>query len=101
MLHKLKGRRKVSRKELERVGGLLAHCSKVIKGGHTFTRRIYDLMSTVKEPHYKVCLSVGVRLDIKWWLSFARTFNGVGKFIRTHSVYSDASNWGFSAIKIG
>ena len=53
----LEGRKKVTRRELERVAGLLAHCSKVIRGGRTFTRRIYDVIGRIREPFYKVRLS--------------------------------------------
>ena len=38
----LEGRRKTTRLQLEQLAGLLAHCAKVVRGGHTFYRRIYD-----------------------------------------------------------
>ena len=31
------GIRKATRKELEKLGGLLAHCAKVVQGGRTFS----------------------------------------------------------------
>ena len=105
ILRNLQGRRKASRLELERLGGLLAHCAKVIRGGRTFSRRIYDLMGSVRERHYKVRLNEGLREDIAWWLGFARKFNGsasiLGKFAAIYSTYSDASKWGFGALHGG
>ena len=74
ILDEVKGRRKFTRKELERIGGLLAHCSKVVKGCRTFCRCIYDAINSVKEPHFKVRLSSGFRDDIKWWCGFAALF---------------------------
>lgn len=95
-------RRKATKKDLERLGGLLAHCAKVVRGGRTFSRRIYDLMGSVKKSYYKVRLNAGFREDVNWWLQFAKVFNGtsqmLGKFAPTHSVYTDASCWGFGAL---
>ena len=101
ILEEFRGRRKATRRELERLGGLLAHCSKVIKGGRTFCRRIYDAMNSVKEPHYKVKLGPGFREDIAWWADFAARFNGkariLGRFAAHVATYSDASDWGYGA----
>ena len=101
ILRHFKGRRKATRRDLERLGGLLAHCSKVIRGGRTFCRRIYDSMSSVREPYFKVRLGSGFREDIAWWCDFAATFNGkakiLGRFAAHISTYSDASSWGFGA----
>ena len=94
-------RRKATKLELEGLGGILAHCCKVVKGGRTFSRRVYDLISSVKRNHHKVRLSEEFRLDLRWWLEFAAVFNGKAKIIPpsspTVSVYSDASLTGFGA----
>lgn len=94
-------RRRATKKQLERLGGLLAHCAKVIRGGRTFCRRIYDLMATLSKPFYKARLTGSFREDIRWWRDFAEIFNGkagmIGKFSPVVSVYSDSSNWGFGA----
>ena len=95
-------RRKVSRRELERLGGLLAHCSKVVRGGRTFCRRIYDAISSVREPHFSVRLNTGFREDVAWWRGFAARFNGrarvLGKFAAHIATYSDASDFGYGAL---
>ena len=41
-LEELQTRQTITKKELERAAGLLAHCSTVVRGGRTFCRRIYD-----------------------------------------------------------
>ena len=101
VLGEFKGRRKASRKELERLGGLLAHCAKVVRGGRTFSRRIYDMIGTLRYSHFKVRLSSGFREDVIWWDSFVGDFNGkagmIGGFSPMIAVYSDASNWGAGA----
>ena len=105
VLEKFKGKSKAKQKELERLGGLLAHCLKVIRGGRTFCRPIYNLIETLREPHFYARLGKGFREDIDWWRRFAKSFNGkatmMGKFSPVLSVYSDASNWGMGAIHIG
>ena len=101
VLDTTRGRRKLSRRELERLGGYLAHCSKVVKGGRTFCRRIYDAMGSVREPYFKVRIDKGFREDIQWWYSFASQFNGkariLGRFAAHIATYSDASSWGYGA----
>ena len=87
---------------MERLGGLLAHFAKVIRGGgRTFSRRIYDLIGTLREPFYKARLNGRFRADIRWWDHFADRFNGkakmLGRFAVVKAMYSDASNWGLGA----
>ena len=95
------GKMKLTKQEVQSLAGSLAHASKVVKGGRCFTRRIYDLCSKVSKPHYKIRLSGEARADIRWWLEFAKEFNGSEKIvspIETHlSVYSDSSFSGFAA----
>lgn len=74
------GRKKVIRKDLERLGGLLAHCAKVVQGGHTFSRRVYNLMHSVKY-YYKMQLSVGFQEDVLWWLDYAERLNGKAQIL--------------------
>ena len=54
LLTELKKRRQVQKKQLERLAGTLAHCSKIIRGGRTFSRRVYDLLGKVKRPYHKI-----------------------------------------------
>ena len=94
-------RRKASKKELEVLGGILAHCCKVVHGGRTFSRRVYDLISSVRKASHRVRLSEEFRLDLAWWVQFAAVFNGKAGMISpsspSYSVYSDASLKGYGA----
>ena len=100
-LSNAEGKLKLTKQEVQSLAGSLAHASKVVKGGRCFTRRIYDLCNIVEKPYHKIRLSGEARADIRWWLEFAKEFNGSEKIIRpihTHlSVYSDSSFAGFAA----
>ena len=39
--------KRISKKELESLGGLLSHCSHVVKGGKIFCRSVYDLYKSL------------------------------------------------------
>ena len=101
-LREFRGRRKASRRELERLGGLLAHCAKVVKGGRSFCSRIYDAVRAMKEPFYRFRLTRDFHRDIEWWESFVERFNGRACILAGHaphlSVYTDASTWGMGAL---
>lgn len=72
----------ISYKKLERLAGLLAHCSQLVKGGRTFCRRIYSLLKAAKGKCH-VRLSDVVQQDLKWWRAFLRIFNGTCKIIQS------------------
>ena len=95
-------RKKATRLELEGLGGVLAHCCKVVHGGRTFSRRVYDLIASAKKAAHKVRLNDEFRKDLCWWLEFASKFNGKAKIIPSTepvlSVYSDSSKFGFGAL---
>lgn len=94
-------RRKARKRELESLAGVLAHCCKVIHGGRTFSRRVYDLIASVKKRDHKIRLNDEFRLDLRWWLEFSANFNGRARIIQPRqsvlAVYSDASLFGFGA----
>ena len=88
-----------SRKELERLGGLVAHCTTVIKGGRTFSRRIYDLcMSCPRRGRVK--LGQEILADLSWWKSLCAVFNSSGNIIPRSPglvITTDSSFFGFGA----
>ena len=89
-----------TKKELERVGGLVSHCSYVVRGGRTFSRRIFDLAASYTRHSRSIPLNDAIKADFQWWLSFCTSFNGRACIIRdTHPVplYSDSSFTGFGA----
>lgn len=104
MLNKVIGCESISRKNLERLTGLLGHCSTVVRGGRTFCRRLYNLHKMCVLKHLKVvCLSSEAKDDIKWWLSFLRVFNGkstVKKETFSYDMVSDSSLLGY-AVHLG
>ena len=89
-----------SKKELERLGGFVSYCSYVVRGGRTFSRRIFDLSASYSRRSSKIPLSDAIKDDLQWWASFCDVFNGRACIIReTHPVpmLSDASFMGFGA----
>ena len=63
-------------KQLQRLCGIIAHCSKVIRGGRTFSRRIIDLLAGLQEGNPRIRLSSEFKMDLEWWIQFAKVFNG-------------------------
>ena len=101
-LDKFLRKRKATKRELEQLGGILAHCCKVVHGGRTFSRRVYNLIALARRPGHRVRLNREFRLDLWWWVEFVSIFNGKAKIIPPGgpvlSVYSDASFFGFGAL---
>ena len=91
----------INRKELESLTGLLAHCSQCVKGGRTFCRRLYDLYKYMVHRNLKrACITSIVKEDIKWWRSFAVSFNGISTVnneVYPEDIYTDAAKKGFGA----
>ena len=89
-----------SKKELECVGGLVSHCAYIIKGGRTFSRRIFDLSASYSRHSHRIPLSKEILADFEWWLAFCHVFNGRACMIKgVHPVpiVSDSSFHGFGA----
>ena len=87
------------RKTLEEVSGLLAHCAKVVKGGRTFARRIYNALKEATSD--TIVLDEVIQQDFIWWASFIHWFNGKAQVLGAQhvdlTVYTDSSNYGFGA----
>ena len=92
-------REKISKFDLESLGGLLAHCSHVVRGGKIFCKRIYSLYKELLRKNRKsIRLPSDVKADIRWWSSFCRCFNGVAKInniLHVSPMVSDSSFKGF------
>ena len=91
----------ITKKNLESLTGLLAHCSSCVRGGRTFCRRLYDLYKFMTAKGRKSArLSTEVKEDIHWWLKFSHIFNGkslINTEEHSEAVYTDASKRGFAA----
>ena len=90
-----------SKKDLQELCGHLAHASRVVQGGHTFSRRIINLLKYMGEKVRVVRLPDWFKEDIKWWQRFAMIFNGSAKVLRPCDVGpivdTDSSMTGFGA----
>ena len=71
------GRRSCLRSELESLVGKLAHACTVVRPGKTFLRRMFELLSGVRQPYHHIRLNVAFRSDLMWWVVFLETWNGV------------------------
>ena len=97
MISDLENEGSASKKQLERLGGLVSHFSSVIRGGRTFCRRIYNLFSKCRK-NSKIKLNDEILLDLAWWKKHCNVFNGSASIIGRNfggSVTTDASTWGF------
>ena len=87
-------------KELEHVTGVLSHCATVVKGGRTFTRRLFNLLKATRKKR-RLKLSSIYKDDLEWWDSFFVWFNGKAKVISrqdpSYEVFTDSSKTGFGA----
>ena len=92
-------RKRISKKDLESLGGLLSHCSHLVRGGRTFCRRLYNLYKEMCVKSLKnVVISPEVKSDLNWWRLFCVSFNGVSQINNVDYCYpmvSDASFKGF------
>ena len=89
----------VTKKLLQKVGGLMSFCSQVVRGGRTFSRRLFDLCAIAKERG-SIFLTEETRKDLRWWKKFCSHFNCKSLIQRdlTHvPMVSDASTKGFGA----
>ena len=98
----LKDKRWCSYKLLEQTAGLLAHCATVVKGGRTFSRRIYNLLKDVDSGCRRVILTDLAIMDLRWWSNFLTSFNGKArmfdKSVQSITLVTDASSTsGFGA----
>lgn len=91
------GRRSCCKKELESLVGKLAHACKVVRPGKTFLRRMFELLSGVRQPHHHIRLNVSFRSDLIWWSTFIGAWNGVSLLLDvgpgrvSHRFVTDAS----------
>lgn len=100
VLHDVRQLKSISRKKLESLTGVLAHCATVVRGGRLFCRRLYDLYKVmIKKSLSVIYVPVEVKKDIDWWIRFGEVFNGraaIANPVFDHHMYSGASlkGWG-------
>ena len=93
------GSKMISKKSLESLGGLLSHCSHVVKGGRIFCKGIYSLYKNMVNSNKKFArIPIDVKAYLEWWLNLSKYFNGSSKIVKEISIdpiVSDSSLKGF------
>ena len=93
-------------KELESLIGHLQHAHKIVPQGHSFLRRMINLLCAFHRDDHPICLSQEFFLDLAWWQEFFQSWNGCSFFqypqwapLPNFEVSSDASGaLGYGAV---
>ena len=95
------GRRRATKRQLQRLCGVLSHCATLVRGGRTFSHRVVSMLRVFSAKKRYVTLSESFQEDLEWWRQFARWFNGSAKIIQpplhTSMICTDASGVGYGA----
>lgn len=91
---------RATKKQIQRLCGVLSHCSKVVKGGRTFSHRIIALLRGWPPNKKRIRLNTQFMYDIAWWRDFSKVFNGKNMMVKYNhglgpSFYTDASFSGY------
>ena len=76
LLQSWRNRHWCTRHQLESLIGHLHHAAKVVWPGHTFLRRMINLLQCFLKPNHPICLNSEFRLDLQWWLQFLSSWHG-------------------------
>ena len=68
----------------------------VIVPGRTFSRRLIDATCKLCKPHHKTRVTVGMKEDIKVWLTFPSNYNGTTVILDKFSFGYLAQLWNCS-----
>lgn len=107
MLNSWAGRTHASREELQSLCGVLNFAAKVVRSGRSFLRRMLIQLHRIPNwAHSNTAypLSSDFFMDVKWWLTFAASWNGAA-VIPTDPhpnnqlvVHTDACDTGYAAL---
>jgi hypothetical protein len=67
---------KIILRELQSLIALWNFACQVIVPGRTFSRRLIDATCKLSKPHHKTRVTVGMKEDLKVWLTFLSNYNG-------------------------
>lgn len=93
------GKERATKLQVQKLVGYLTHCSKVVRGGRLFSRRIVSLLRGLGDrKHFRI--PKHIKLDLMWWQSFMKWFNGMATIIRYNYgsgliIYTDACESGY------
>ena len=100
LLNYVESKNRVSKKDLECLGGLLSHCAHVVKGGKFFCKNVYKLYKEMVNRNLRyVNLNVEVKNDLRWWKRLCKFFNGSMRIVEQPFAFpmvSDSSLKGFA-----
>lgn len=93
---------RATRNQIERLCGILSHCSKVVRGGRTFSHRVIALLKNLS-GRTRIRLSECFRADLAWWQSMSYFFNGTATMVSFNFgngpvFYTDSSNLGYGLV---
>ena len=66
---------KITLRELQSLIGILNFACQVIVPGRTFSRRLINATCKFRKPHHKTRVTVGMKEDLKIWLTFLSNYN--------------------------
>ena len=70
-------RRSATKSELQSLVSKLSFVTKCVRQSRLFLSRILALLRLLQHNHYHTKLSKEFHRDVRWWLRFLRTYNGV------------------------
>ena len=76
-----KHKKRVSKKDIQRICGKLNWAARVIRGGRTYLRRLIDLSMKLKNDKHRTWLNKEAKADLFWWESALLAFNGLSPFV--------------------
>ena len=76
MLKDFKQRKRISRKQLEKLCGKLSWAASVVKAGRCYLRQIFDLLGPLRKTNHKTRCNTGFYDDISWWIQTMDIFPG-------------------------
>ena len=94
---------KCTLREMKSILGKLEFSTAVVKGGRCFLRRLHDTTFGLNNPNRLITLESPAKLDLKTWLAFLNSYNGITILapLAAHSsetlhLYTDSSKKGFA-----
>ena len=75
--------RKITKRRLLSLLGLLSFAALAIPAGRLFLRRLIRLSTTVEQLHHHIQLNSDAIADITWWQTFLPDWNGRAFFVNT------------------
>ena len=73
-------RKGCTKRELQCLIGSLQYLTRVFPWGRAFIHRMIRLISNNRPPHAPIRISMGMRLDIQWWLDVLPSWPGIFLF---------------------